>query len=362
MIRELEMFEKPWNRQLDELFDMSNRTTLILSLGLMLGSWNMLGQATDQDDSSAGSEGSSQGLAIVDETISGASESVSLPVQIAQDLQRELIQQVAAESSGTGRTSSIGEGEILQLHVIEDQTFDQLYQVRPGGYIILPRVGRVPVAGKNLEQAEEEVRIALEKAQQLIDATVLIERPTTGYSDESSIIFLAGAFEKQGPKRAAAGVTQSLISVLLGETTKDLADFSQVRVLRREDGKAVVINVDVQAILDGRQPRSEDVLIIPGDIIVLPLSPTVYVSGNVATPGMLKIEDDEPLTAYTAILKSGGFARFANKKKVYVVRSLGEGKTEKIPVDIRAVQKGKEPDIVLQGRDVVVVPEKWFSW
>ena len=356
------MFEKSWNSQLVELFDMSNRAILILSLGVMLGNWAVFGQSVDSEKLPTDVEEDAQGLSIVDEAISAASESMSLPLQIAQDLQRDLIEQVAEESSGTGRTSSIGEGEILQLHVIEDQTFDQLYQVRPGGYIILPRVGRVNVAGKNLEQAEEEVRIALEKAQQLIDATVLIERPTTGYSDESSIIFLAGAFEKQGPKRAAAGVTQSLISVLLGEPTKELADFSQVRVLRREDGKAIVINIDVQAILDGRQPRSEDVLIIPGDIIVLPLSPTVYVTGNVATPGMLKIEADEPLTAFTAILKSGGFARFANQKKVYVVRSLGEGKTEKIPVNIRSVKKGREADVVLQGRDVVVVPEKWFSW
>ena len=132
--------------------------------------------------------------------------------------------------------------------------------------------------------------------------------------------------------------------------------------MRREDGNAVVIRVDVQSILDGRKPRSDDVLIIPGDIVVLPFSPTVYVTGNVATPGMLKIEDDEPLTAYTAILKSGGFARFANKKKVYVVRSKADGETEKISVNIRDVQAGKDADIVLQGRDVVVVPEKWFSW
>ena len=282
--------------------------------------------------------------------------------QLAQDRQRELIEKVAEEISGGGRAAAIGEGEILQIHVIEDQSFDQLYQVRPGGYIILPRVGRVRVAGLDLEGAEEAVRIGLEKAQQLIDATVLIERPASGYSDESSIIFLAGAFNKQGPRRVAAGVTQSLIGVLLGEATDPLADFSKVRVLRREEGESVVISVDVQAIFDGKKLRSDDVLIIPGDIIVLPMSPTVYVTGNVATPGMLKIENDEPLTAYTAILKSGGFARFANKKKVFVMRSLEDGKTEKIVVNIPKVQAGRAKDLELQARDIVVVPERFFSW
>lgn len=282
--------------------------------------------------------------------------------QLAEDLQRELVEQVAGEYAGSGRSSLIGEGEILQLHVIEDQTFDNLYQVRPGGYVILPRVGRVNVAGKDLEGAEDEVRRALEKAQQLIDATVLIERPTAGYSDESSVIFLAGAFTKQGPKRVATGVSQSLIAVLLGEITDPLADFSNVRILRREDGDSVVIAVDVQGIFDGERPRTDDILIVPGDIIVLPTSPTVYVTGNVATPGMLKIEDDEPLTVYTAILRSGGFARFANRKKVYVVRNKGEGNTEKIEVNIARVQSGRASDIELKARDIVVVPERWFSW
>ncbi len=338
---------------------MKRMRRLILTIWLVTVFCAGAQSAVAQGEPEAGTE---EVIDSVSKALEGAAAGVALAEQLSQDLQRDLIEQVSAEVSSSGRSAAISEGEILQLHVIEDQTFDQLYQVRPGGYIILPRVGRVRVSGLDLVGAEEAVRIALEKAQQLIDATVLIERPTSGYSDESSIIYLAGAFEKQGPKRVAAGVTQSLIGVLLGEVTQDLADFSKVRVLRREDGEAVVIRVDVQAIFDGRKPRSQDVLIIPGDIIVLPYSPTVYVTGNVATPGMLKLEGDEPLTAYTAILKSGGFARFANKKKVFVVRSKEDGETEKISVNIRDVESGKEPDIVLQGRDVVVVPEKWFSW
>ncbi len=285
-----------------------------------------------------------------------------LSKQLSDELQRELMARAASDTNRTGRGSVISEGEILQIHVLEDEAFDQLYQVRPGGYVILPRVGRVQVADLNLEEAEEALVQALEKAQQLIDATVLIERPSAGYSDESSIVFLAGAFDRQGPKRVAAGVTQSLIGLLLGEATDPLADFSKVRVLRREEGDSKVLSINVQAIFDGTLPRSEDILIVPGDIVVLPRSPTVYVTGNVTTPGMIKLESDEPLTAYTAILKSGGFARFASRKRVYVVRRLEAGATERIEVNIKKVQEGKEPDVVLQALDVVVVPEKFLSF
>jgi hypothetical protein len=31
-------------------------------------------------------------------------------------------------------------------------------------------------------------------------------------------------------------------------------------------------------------------------------------------------------------------------------------------VNVREVQKGKFPDVILQGKDIVVVPERFFSF
>jgi protein involved in polysaccharide export with SLBB domain len=101
----------------------------------------------------------------------------------------------------------------------------------------------------------------------------------------------------------------------------------------------------------------------PGDIIVVPAyAPLVYVTGNVARPGVIQLSPDEELTAYSAILRCGGFARFAKTRGVYVLRDRGNGEKTRIPVDIKQVQSGKMSDVILQGKDIVVVPEKFFSF
>jgi polysaccharide export outer membrane protein len=96
--------------------------------------------------------------------------------------------------------------------------------------------------------------------------------------------------------------------------------------------------------------------------VIPPFAPVVYVTGNVERPGTLRLFQDETLTAYAAILRAGGFARFANLKKVYVVRDLGNGEKAHIPLNIKDVQRGEAPDIILQGKDIVVVPERFFSF
>ena len=53
-------------------------------------------------------------------------------------------------------------GENLEISVDEDQSFNGIYQVRRGGYIIMPQVGRIAVAGKTLADAGAAVKRALQ--------------------------------------------------------------------------------------------------------------------------------------------------------------------------------------------------------
>lgn len=254
-------------------------------------------------------------------------------------------------------------GETLQVFVLEDETFNGLYQVREGGYVVLPRVGRIQVAGKDLVGVEKAVKEALESTQ-LRQGTVMIERARGIYSEKAGeVIYLAGEFQTPGPMRIPEGFSPTIVTTILraGGLTR-VADLTRVKLLRLENGKALVEEINVQAILDGSGLPS-DLALSSGDIIVVPaFSPIVYVTGNVPSPGILQLTPDEDLTAYSAILRSGGFARFANRKKVYVMRDRGNGEKTKIPVNIKEVQAGKVNDIILQGLDIVVVPESWFSW
>jgi len=254
-------------------------------------------------------------------------------------------------------------GESIQLFVLEDDSFNGLYQVRQGGYIILPRVGRVQVAGKDTASVELAIKEALETTQ-LRQATVMIERTRGAYdAGTSDVIYLAGQFITAGPLRIPNGFSPTVVTTILrsGGVTP-VADLTRVKVLRLETGAPLVEELNVEAILEGTGLQS-DLALAPGDIIVVPAyNPIVYVTGNVTAPGVLALDPDEELTAYTAILRSGGFARFAAQKRVYVIRDRGNGEKTRIPINVCDVKRGKVPDIVLQGLDIIVVPEKFFSF
>ncbi len=254
-------------------------------------------------------------------------------------------------------------GESIQLFVLEDETFNGLYQVRQGGYVIMPRIGRVQLAGKDIPSAEKAIKDALETTQ-LRQATVMLER-TKGVFDPGSgdIIYLAGEFRTPGPMRLPQGFSPTVVTTILRSGgISEVGDLTRVKVLRLESGNALVEDINVEAILEGTGLQS-DLALNAGDILVVPAyNPIVYITGNVNQPGVLALYADEQLTAYTAILRAGGFARFAAKKRVYVIRNLGNGEKKKIPINIKDVMKGDVPDIVLQGLDIIVVPEKFFSF
>ena len=92
----------------------------------------------------------------------------------------------------------------------------------------------------------------------------------------------------------------------------------------------------------------------------------VYVWGQVRNQGPIDIAVNENLTAGKAILRAGGFADFANKKKVKVVRAADATGTGKQNFELNMadiLEKGKtEKDIVLQPDDFVIVPSRLINF
>jgi protein involved in polysaccharide export with SLBB domain len=91
----------------------------------------------------------------------------------------------------------------------------------------------------------------------------------------------------------------------------------------------------------------------------------VYVWGQVRNQGPIEVAVNENLTASKAILRAGGFADFANRKKVKVLRASGTGagkqNYELNMIDI--LENGKtEKDLVLQSDDFVIVPSRLINF
>jgi protein involved in polysaccharide export with SLBB domain len=90
----------------------------------------------------------------------------------------------------------------------------------------------------------------------------------------------------------------------------------------------------------------------------------VYLTGEVKTQGALELMPDEAMTVSRAILRAGGLADFANKKKVKLVRKKAGGGTETIFVNLGdIIDKGQlDKDPVLEPGDVIVVPERLINF
>lgn len=262
-----------------------------------------------------------------------------------------------------GENDVIVPGENLEIFVNEDPSFNGRYQVRRGGYIILAQVGRVSVAGKTLPQVEVAVKRSLESSQ-LTRATVMVERISGTDVESGPLIYLSGAFRNPRPYRIPAGTAPTLVSLILscGGLT-ETADLSRVKIMRMAGGKSVVEDVDLQKILSGGG-LSNDVSLLEGDVVTIPSGPRslIYITGNVKRQGSFPLSEKEHLSAYGAILKSGGLGRFADEKGVHVLRAMPDGTKRKIPLNLVELKKGKRADVLLEPNDIIVVPEKWFSF
>ncbi|MEK0449972.1 MAG: hypothetical protein RL088_2240 [Verrucomicrobiota bacterium] len=282
------------------------------------------------------------------------------------------VNRLQSNTSERGQGLTMGEevilpGENLEVIVNEDAGFNNRYVVRRGGYIIMPGIGRVSVAGKTVTQAERDISHALRQTQ-LKRATVTVER-FQGVSDEpGAVIYLAGEFRNPRPFKIPAGTSPTLISVMLSSGGwTDRADLTRVKIMRVARNKPVADEVNVKRILDGNIGAGglgADITLTEGDVIVLPSGSLnlVYVTGRVKRPGSYRITEGEKLTVYGAVLQSGGFDHFASLSRIHILRAMPDGTKAKIPVDIKEVQRGRKPDVILQANDIVVVPEKWFSW
>ena len=176
-------------------------------------------------------------------------------------------------------------GEWLELLVEEDPSFNSTYEIREGGYILVPKVGRIPVQGLNREDAEVRIKEYLQR-QQLKQATVFVERKRSGAGNAVGgvpgsaagaaatriSVFLTGAVGRPGqhfvplPRDGRApGVFETVLTT--GGAAK-FADDTKVKIMRQDaSGIRRTQVVNLRNIQEGTAP---DVPIGEGDIIHIP--------------------------------------------------------------------------------------------
>ena len=92
----------------------------------------------------------------------------------------------------------------------------------------------------------------------------------------------------------------------------------------------------------------------------------ITVVGKVGRAGTMEIPGGEVFTVSKAILAAGGFADFANKSKVKIIRKTGPKPTDKeeIVVDVAAIlEKGElQKDQEVKSGDMIIVSERLINF
>lgn len=90
----------------------------------------------------------------------------------------------------------------------------------------------------------------------------------------------------------------------------------------------------------------------------------VYIWGEVRKQGPVEIPADEQFTVGKAIMQAGGFADFANKRKVKLVRKAADGGKETTELDlVDILEKGKtDQDLEVREDDFIIVPSRLINF
>jgi polysaccharide export outer membrane protein len=156
----------------------------------------------------------------------------------------------------------VGAEDVLEISVWREEALKKELLVRPDGGVSYPLIGEVQVAGKTVLEIREEIAKRLERF--IPDPAVSVAILKVG----SQRVYVIGKVNKPGeyPLGRYVDVLQAL-SMAGGLTP--FADSNDIRVMRREGGRQVVLPFEYGRVVRG-QKLEQNIQLRGGDVVVVP--------------------------------------------------------------------------------------------
>ena len=119
--------------------------------------------------------------------------------------------------------------------------------------------------------------------------------------------------------------------------------------------EAEIVEVPIKQLMESGDPQW-NVPIYPGDVVKVIPAGTVYVAGDVRTPGGFPLTDFDNISVIQALSMAGGPLKTAVRKKTVIIRRDALGQRIEQKVDLTKVLAGKEQDVMLGPNDILFVP------
>ncbi len=156
----------------------------------------------------------------------------------------------------------IGPEDVLEISVWKEDALKKEVLVRPDGDISFPLAGDLHVAGRTVAEVREELGKRIEKYIPDPVVSVLVNRVA------SNKIYVIGRVAKPGDFAAGRYVDVLQALSMAGGLTP-FADEKDIRVIRKQGGKDLVMPFDFRAVSRG-QKLEQNIRLQGGDVVVVP--------------------------------------------------------------------------------------------
>jgi polysaccharide biosynthesis/export protein len=238
----------------------------------------------------------------------------------------------------------LGAGDLIEVNVYNVPELNTKARVGNSGDIYLPLIDYVHVGDLTVEEAQSLIE------KRLGDGGFVRNPHVTLFVDESASqgVTILGEVGRPGIYPDVGDHKLYEIISLAGGFTASAA--RKVSIARRNQSQTT--NVELPRNL--ADDLSKDVDIQPGDTIVVPRAPIIYVVGDVGRPSGLLV-DNGTLTVLQAIALAGGTNKTAKMGGVRIIHKNPAGLTEQT-VPLKKMLEAKAPDITSQADDILFVP------
>ncbi|MDD5595356.1 MAG: SLBB domain-containing protein [Candidatus Omnitrophica bacterium] len=245
---------------------------------------------------------------------------------------------------------TIHPNDVLEISVYNEPDLDKMVRVSEVGTVNYPLLGNIKAAGLSVRELEKNIS-------ELLSEDYLVNPQVHVFLKEyGSKVSVLGQVKKPGSFELKGSLTLMEAIALAGDFS-ETGNPASVKVIRKEKGQEKIYEIDTTRITE-KGDKSQDLDLLPGDVVSVEEYGRISVLGQVNKPGSFILKKD--LTVLEAIALAGGFTKIADMDATRVVRQEN-GKKRVYPVKISAIMKGyKSYDIVLLPGDTIVVPESFF--
>lgn len=262
-----------------------------------------------------------------------------------------LLSAITASCLAQNESLLIGPGDLIQVDVMETPEMEQQVRVSDAGTVTLAYVGTINVSGQTPASAASMIQKAL------IDKKVMRQPQVSVKVEEYATQDVSVLGQVRTPGTYAITTPQTILKILsLAGGLTDAAD-RNVTIKRRQPSEEIKYYVSNNS----DEVLSNVAMVYPGDTVLIPRAPLVYVMGDVSRPGGYAITtNDARLSVLQVVAMAGSANKTSMQSKVRLIRATANGQVE-LPVRLDQIEKGKQPDVMLQPNDIVYVPFSWMK-